>query len=109
MGKKKKGGKGKKEKSEDGLPPPPNLDNYREGAQEALLTFKLARSNWIRYLIKRGVQCDIVSCAVLCCLCDVGFRARRSRYCSTRKMLRSSRIETAGRKRRLVAVATWLE
>ena len=49
MGKKKKGGKGK-EKSEDGLPPPPNLDNYREGAQEALLTFKLARSNWIRYL-----------------------------------------------------------
>ena len=40
MGKKQKGGKGKKEKTEDGLPPPPSLDNYREGAREALLTFK---------------------------------------------------------------------
>lgn len=37
---KKKGDKGKKEKSEDGLPPPPNLEDYREGAREALLTFK---------------------------------------------------------------------
>lgn len=41
MGKKK--GKEKKEKGEEGekkLPPPPNLDDHREGAQEALLTFK---------------------------------------------------------------------
>lgn len=37
---KKKGGKGKKEKSEDGLPPPPDLDSYKEGAREALLTFR---------------------------------------------------------------------
>lgn len=40
MGKKKKGGKGKKAKDEDGLPPPLNLDSYKEGAREALLTFK---------------------------------------------------------------------
>ena len=37
---KKKGGKGKKEKSEDGLPPPPDLESYKEGAREALLTFR---------------------------------------------------------------------
>ncbi|CAI8040836.1 Coiled-coil domain-containing protein 83 [Geodia barretti] len=38
---KKKGGKGKKEKSEDGLPPPPDLDSQKEGAREALLTFRI--------------------------------------------------------------------
>ena len=43
MGKKKKGGKTKKENAEGGLPPPPNLDSYKEGAREALLTFKLVK------------------------------------------------------------------
>ena len=37
---KKKGGKGKKDKLEDGRPPPPDLDSYKEGAREALLTFR---------------------------------------------------------------------
>lgn len=37
--KKKKEGKGKKG-GEGGLPPPPNLDQTREGAAEALLSFQ---------------------------------------------------------------------
>ena len=43
MGKKKKGGKGKGEKGDGGekkLPPPPNLDDQRQGACEALLSFQ---------------------------------------------------------------------
>lgn len=42
MGKKKKGGKGKGDKGggEGKLPPPPKFDDKRQGAHEALLTFK---------------------------------------------------------------------
>jgi len=40
-GKKKKGkGKGKKGGGDGGLPPPPNLDDARQGALEALLKFR---------------------------------------------------------------------
>lgn len=42
MGKKKKGGKQKGDKAGGGdkLPPPPNIEDQRPGAREALLTFK---------------------------------------------------------------------
>ena len=46
---KKKGGKGKKEKPEDGLPPPPDLDSQKEGAREALLTFRQVISSRAYY------------------------------------------------------------
>ena len=39
MPKKGKKGKGKKD-NEGGLPPPPNIDDRRQGALEALLAFK---------------------------------------------------------------------
>lgn len=42
-GKKKKGGKGGKGGDKDGkLPPPPNLEQTRQGAAEALLQYKYA-------------------------------------------------------------------
>ena len=72
---KKKGGKGKKEKSEDGLPPPPDLDSQKEGAREALLTFRQVISSRVGLL-------QTASCArtIHLCFYCIGFRARRTQY-----------------------------